>query len=243
MILAGWQADGFEIQTINHAHAVLVKDFPEPLQELDAALREISISDDELVQGGGGEAGPTQRLRRALTASGWRKENIVIRKIVDGEERAAITHEIDHVRRDTRGTIALEIEWNNKDPFFDRDLENFHRLHSEGVISVGAIVTRGESLQDSLVPIVRAWAQTRNVSDFDDLARFDVVPTARQRKDVQRVEGDLADRWARMFVREKFGSSTTHWAKLQERIARGVGSPCPLLLIGIPVSVIFKEAP
>src|SRR5262249_14440838 len=33
------------------------------------------------------------------------------------------------------GTIALEIEWNNKDPFFDRDLENFKRLHSDGAIS------------------------------------------------------------------------------------------------------------
>jgi Restriction endonuclease BglII len=35
------------------------------------------------------------------------------------------------------GVVALEIEWNNKDPFFDRDLENFKRLHAEGAISVG----------------------------------------------------------------------------------------------------------
>jgi hypothetical protein len=31
------------------------------------------------------------------------------------------------------GVLALEIEWNN--PFFDRDLENFKRLHANGAIS------------------------------------------------------------------------------------------------------------
>lgn len=242
MIIAGWQAAGFDVQTVNHARAVLVKDFPEPLSELDGALREISIADGELIRGGGGEAHPTQRLRRALAASGWRKENIVIRKIVDGEERASTTHEIDHVRKAENGSIALEIEWNNKDPFFDRDLENFHRLHSEGAISVGAIVTRGRSLQESFIPIVRAWAHARHVTGFDDLARFGVEPTARQRRAVQRAGGIFADEWARVFVRDKFGAATTHWTKLQDRIARGVGNPCPLLLIGIPASVIFREA-
>ena len=44
---------------------------------------------------------------------------------------------LTHVRRTENGTIALEIEWNNKDPFFDRDLENFQRIHKDGVISAG----------------------------------------------------------------------------------------------------------
>lgn len=243
MIIAGWKAAGFDVQTVNHASAVLVKDFPEPLRELDDALRQISIADSELVQGGGGEAHPTQRLRRALAANGWRKENIVIRKIVDGQERAATTHEIDHVRKADHGSVALEIEWNNKDPFFDRDLENFHRLHSEGAISVGAIVTRGKSLNDSFIPIVQAWARSRDIGGFDDLERFDVFPTARQREAVQRAGGVFAEEWARVFVRDKFGAATTHWTKLQDRISRGVGNPCPLLLIGIPANVIYPEKP
>ena len=43
------------------------------------------------------------------------------------------------------GVVALEIEWNNKDPFFDRDLENFKRLHADrwGHQASGIIVTRG----------------------------------------------------------------------------------------------------
>jgi len=39
------------------------------------------------------------------------------------------------------------MEWNNKDPFFDRDLSNFAALHREGVVALGVIVTRGSGLQ------------------------------------------------------------------------------------------------
>lgn len=44
--------------------------------------------------------------------------------------------------------MGLEIEWNNKDPFFDRDLNNFRLLFELRVISVGVIVTRCDSLQN-----------------------------------------------------------------------------------------------
>ncbi len=70
--------------------------------------------------------------------------------MIDHVEKESISHEIDHFHPTDEGTFALEIEWNNKDPFFDRDLENFKRLHAEGVISVGAIVTRGSELQSQL---------------------------------------------------------------------------------------------
>jgi len=43
--------------------------------------------------------------------------------------------------------IALEIEWNDKDPFFDRDLNNFRLLFDLRVISVGIILTRGDELR------------------------------------------------------------------------------------------------
>jgi len=43
--------------------------------------------------------------------------------------------------------VALEIEWNNKDPFFDRDLNNFRLLFDLRAIDVGVIVTRGTELQ------------------------------------------------------------------------------------------------
>ncbi|MXZ49006.1 MAG: restriction endonuclease [Candidatus Dadabacteria bacterium] len=231
---------GFDIIHKNHALAVLARDFPVPFKELCEVLTGIRIADVELIQGGGGEASSTQRLRRDLTNKNWEKRRITIRKTVDELEKFSVTHEIDHVRRTENGTIALEIEWNNKDPFFDRDLESFQRIHKDGVISAGVIVTRGKSLQDSLVKIVADCASRYNIRGFEDLSVFGVSPTKRQRDMVKTTGDDFIKDWAPVFVRDKFGRATTHWDKLQDRIERGVGNPCPLLLIGIPASVVYE---
>jgi len=34
-----------------------------------------------------------------------------------------------------------------------------------------------------------------------------------------------------------------HWRKLEDRVRRGVGNPCPLLLIGLPASIVTFERP
>lgn len=241
MSLRNLESAGFDIRAQNHVEAALIEDFPEPFRELCDVLSAFRIEDVELIRSGGGEASFTQRLRRALTERGWHKRNIEIQKVVDGEPRAGITHEIDHVRKTEKGSIALEIEWNNKDPFFDRDLENFQRLHAEGAISVGIVVTRGKSFQDHMVQIIRECAANNGVSSFDDLAVFGVNPTIRQKQIVERSGEDFLISWARQFVGDKFGTATTHWDKLENRIDRGVGNPCPLLLIGIPVSIIVRS--
>ncbi len=234
---------GFNIQSLNHAEAVLERDFPKPVSELCEVLLGFTIPVEELVHRGGGEAPFTQRLRRTFENSGWPKREITIGKTVDGEERESTTHIIDHVRATDAGVIALEIEWNNKDPFYDRDLENFQRLHHEGAISVGVIVTRGSSLQSSLQQIILDFARRRNITSFDDLSTFDYNPTVRQRNQVEtRLEGsDFSTEWSRSFVTDKFGTATTHWAKLMERVRRGVGNPCPLLLIGLPDNLVHHN--
>jgi hypothetical protein len=53
------------------------------------------------------------------------------------------THKVDCFK----GHVGLEIEWNNKDPFYDRDLNNFRLLFDLRVIEVGVIVTRASNLQ------------------------------------------------------------------------------------------------
>ena len=40
--------------------------------------------------------------------------------VVDLHEMASPTHKVDCFKN----KVALEIEWNNKDPFYDRDLNN-----------------------------------------------------------------------------------------------------------------------
>jgi hypothetical protein len=232
---------GFQLQFLSHAIAILSVDFPEAVAELGEALEGLTIPIEEIVGSGGGEAKGTQRLRHKLADLGWRKMNFTIEKRINGEARESTSHEVDHVRKFSAGIVALEIEWNNKDPFFDRDLENFKRLHAEGVISVGVIVTRGETLQHDMTALVRRFAEDKGLAAGDDLRGLGLNPTPRQTKDVERrmrAGIGFPEAWSTSFVQDKYGAATTHWRKLEDRMRRGVGNPCPLLLIGLPSSTV-----
>lgn len=232
---------GFQVLTLHHAEAILKHDMATAVTEIESVLEDAYLPAEELVRGGGGEGELTQRLRRALNDDhNWKKHNFEIKKIVDGVEKESISHEIDHVKHFPAGTFALEIEWNNKDPFFDRDLENFKRLHADGVISVGAIITRGSSLQDSMREIISAFAKKQGIDAMSDLREY-YSPTERQQKLITHAvgsKGSFHDGWAHAFVSDKFGEATTHWRKLEDRVHRGVGNPCPLVLIGIPKEIV-----
>jgi hypothetical protein len=242
-------AKGFQVEFHSHARAILSVDFPEVIAELEAALLNATIPIEEIIASGGGEAKGTQRLRKALARTGWPKFTFTIEKRINNVPRESVSHEIDHVRTFESGArIALEIEWNNKDPFYDRDLENFKRLHADGAISAGIIVTRGKSLHENMRGLVRRFLDERQIQRLDDLRQWGYDPTARQRaaisKRMTRARSPLTFREAftDKFVADKFGEATTHWRKLEDRVHRGVGNPCPLVLIGLPDSVVtFHE--
>jgi hypothetical protein len=233
---------GFELLFTAHAEAIILHDFPELIEELESSLLNVSLPITEIIGGGGGEAKMTQRLRRGLAAREWVKHNFELRKIVDGVAKESVSYEIDHVRRTPNGVFALEIEWNNKDPFFDRDLENFKRLHAEGAISLGGIVTRGAAMQAEMRERIERFATDRGIGDFAGLEEFGAAnPTLPQRTQIEaeiKRGGSFPHAWSRKFTSDKFGQATTHWNKLQDRVYRGVGNPCPLVLIGLPSSII-----
>ncbi|MGA2467563.1 MAG: BglII/BstYI family type II restriction endonuclease [Thermodesulfobacteriota bacterium] len=232
---------GFQVRVLHHAEAILKHDMPDAAEELETVLLNISIPVEELVRGGGGEGLATQRIRRSLSGTHeWRKHVFEIKKIVDGEEKESVSHQIDHVKAFPRGTIALEIEWNNKDPFYDRDLENFKRLHAEGAISIGGIITRGKSLQDGLEQSFEEFALKHDIHSVEKLLPY-YDPTRRQiglYEKAVKSKGSFPKGWAHAFFHDKFGEATTHWRKLEDRVNRGVGNPCPLLLIGVPKEVL-----
>ncbi|MGY0787963.1 BglII/BstYI family type II restriction endonuclease [Azospirillum argentinense] len=233
---------GFDVQFLSHAEAIFNVDFPAALEELTEVLSVLSIPVAALVGSGGGETTMTQGIRRALAAKGWNKHKFEIQKLVDGRQRQSVSHEVDHVRIFNNGVVAMEIEWNNKDPFYDRDLENFKRLHAEGAISAGVIITRGHSLHVGMRETILRFAHDHSVMCYEDLHKFGIRPTDRQRESVERrmrhSGGTFAEAWSEVFVSDKFGQATTHWSKLEDRVHRGVGNPCPLLLIGIPQAAI-----
>lgn len=241
MVFEKIKKKGFQVLALHHAEAILTHDMSSAVDELESVLLNVSVPAEELVRGGGGEGELTQRIRRELSQTyEWKKHKFEIKKIVDGLEKESISHEIDHVKVFAGFTFALEIEWNNKDPFFDRDLENFKRLHADGVISIGAIITRGVSLQEGMRELIANFAQKAQINTIKKISQF-YEPTKRQLELIERAalsKGSFEEGWAHAFVSDKFGEATTHWRKLEDRVHRGVGNPCPLLLIGIPKDVV-----
>ena len=75
-----------------------------------------------------------RRIRRKRLAEGSRQEEV---------EGTIHSHFIDCVKEG----IAADVEWNNKNTFFARDLAVFRAFHDLGVISVGVLITRGPELQ------------------------------------------------------------------------------------------------
>ena len=72
------------------------------------------------------------------------EKNFDTKVMVDQNVMNSPTHKVDCFKN----RIALEIEWNNKDPFFDRDLNNFRLLFELRAVSVGVIITRTDELQE-----------------------------------------------------------------------------------------------
>ena len=166
-------AANFQVDFRSHAMAILKIDFPEVAEVIEDVLLGSTIPIEEIIRSGGGETKGTQRLRNALRAREWNKHNFIVERTIDGVPREAQSHEVDHVRTLAAGTIALEIEWNNKDPFFDRDLNNFRLLFDLRAIDVGVIITRATELHGL----------------FDELGKTYVTSTTHHEKLWPRIEG------------------------------------------------------
>jgi hypothetical protein len=91
---------------------------------------------------------------------------------------------------------------------------------------------------------VLQFANDTRLDSNDDVLKIGLDPTKRQRDAVSKVVNREKDpipyreAWTNQFVSDKYGAATTHWRKLEDRVHRGVGNPCPLLLIGLPASIV-----
>jgi len=134
----------YEIHEWKHAITILHGDFSEEWDDLISTLEEFRLRKSWIIIGGGRKSKVADWLDSKLSAKGWVEKAFDTKMLVDGVENLSPTHKIDCYKN----RIALEIEWNNKDPFFDRDLNNFRLLFDLRAISVGIIITRCDELQE-----------------------------------------------------------------------------------------------
>jgi hypothetical protein len=135
--------DSYEIHEWRHAPAILKQDFPQEFADIIDVLTRFRLQKSWITVGGGRKSKVSDWIDGELTKLGWVARSFDTKITVDTEIFESPTHEVDCFKN----RVALEIEWNNKDPFFDRDLNNFRLLFDLRVISVGVIVTRCDELQ------------------------------------------------------------------------------------------------
>jgi hypothetical protein len=150
---------GYRYGVTRGADLVLQGAHPKLFEDLYAVLHAGAFRVSDMVTGGGSRSQLAIGWDGALQARGWGKRNVKVKRMVDEVYvSSARSHEIDMfgARAGDRPYpgIACEMEWNNKDPFFDRDLNAFGTLHLEGIIDVGVIVTRGPQLHELIKQII-----------------------------------------------------------------------------------------
>lgn len=137
-------AAAYEVREWRNAAGVLSTAHPAEWNDIIEAMRAFEFRRSEVLKGGGRKSVIAERLDAFLTKRDWREKKFITKIKVDADERDSPTHKVDCFK----GRVGLEIEWNNKDPFFDRDLNNFRLLFELRVIEAGVIVTRSTRLQE-----------------------------------------------------------------------------------------------
>ena len=157
--------DNYECHEWRHACAVLVNDFPSEWRELCDVLARFRLYRSWIAVGGGNKSKLADWFDGEFTKHGWVEKQFQTSIVVDGASRDSPTHKVDSFKNG----VALELEWNNKDPFYDRDLNNFRLLFELRTVSVGVIVTRCDDLQDIFTALDRGRSYGNSTTHMSKL--------------------------------------------------------------------------
>jgi hypothetical protein len=133
----------YHVREWRNAAGVLATACADEWQDIIDVLSAFRLLRSEVEAAGGRKSPIANQIDGAFYARGWQEKQFQTSIKIDGQEYESPTHRVDCFK----GRVALELEWNNKDPFFDRDLNNFRLLFDLRAIDVGVIVTRGSELQ------------------------------------------------------------------------------------------------
>jgi Restriction endonuclease BglII len=232
----------YEIYSYRNAATILSETRKAEFGDLLKALRDFKITKKMIRTAGGNESEIPKLLSATLRPLGWH-ETVVqgdllvkltwrepVGSVKSGKKKGSpifgaksreVTrkkyldgHKIDYVK----DRVAFDLEWNSKDQTFDRDLYAFSAFFQCGVIDVGVLVTRSESLNS----VFRELGQA--------LKKDGVTP-------------DTKKSGAPRLTFEKYGASTTWMGKLLYRMNAGRNGGCPVLVIGITPRCIEDWTP
>jgi restriction endonuclease BglII len=224
--------DRYEVYSYRNAATILRETRATEFSDILYALRQFSLTTKMIRTAGGNESEIPKSISTILRPKGWyetvvqgdllvrlnwkqqtgtvhkgkrkgqpifetRESSLVRKKYLDG-------HKIDYVK----DRVAFDLEWNSKDQTFDRDLYAFASFFQTGVIDVGVLLTRSESLNDVFRRLGQALKKDGKTPDFTSAGK------------------------PRLTI-AKYGASTTWMGKLLYRLNAGRNGGCPVLVLGI----------
>lgn len=133
----------YEWREWRNALAVLRGAHPREWKELLEVLRDFRLLRSSIIAAGGRKTAIAGGLDGHFYKLKWEEKSFDTKISVDDVVYEAPTHSVDCFKN----KVAVEVEWNNKDTFFDRDLNNFRLLFELRAIDVGVIITRQDELQ------------------------------------------------------------------------------------------------
>ncbi|MBX9926216.1 MAG: restriction endonuclease, partial [Hyphomicrobiaceae bacterium] len=125
----------YEVHEWRNAAGVLSTARPSEWTDIIATLRGFRLYKADVVRPGGSKSNIAARIDGTLLGRGWKETKFDTAIKIDEVETPSPTHWVDCFKN----RVALEVEWNNKDPFYDRDLNNFRLLFDLRVIDAGVI--------------------------------------------------------------------------------------------------------
>ncbi len=155
----------YHIDERGHASAILASDYPNEFQDLVDCLAGFVLRKSHILTPGGGRSPISAALDGFLQGRGWREKSFDIKITIDGNPVPIPTHKIDNFRNE----VGLEVEWNNKTEFYDRDLNNFRLLKDLRVLAVGVMITRLSELQNLFDRLGKGKSYGASTTHWDKL--------------------------------------------------------------------------
>lgn len=155
----------FKFEERDHACAILARDFPSEFKDVLDCLSAFTLKKSAILTPGGGRSPIPKAIDGFLVQRGWDEESFDIKIEVGGKQIPIPTHSIDNFKN----RVGIEVEWNNKTEFYDRDLNNFRLLKDLRVLSVGIIITRLTELQGLFNQLGKGDSYGNSTTHWDKL--------------------------------------------------------------------------
>jgi hypothetical protein len=155
----------YRFEERHHATSILATDFKEEFNDFLLCLKDFRLKKSDILTPGGGRSPIPKAIDGFLLKRKWAEKRFDIKITVDEKPIPIPTHKIDNFKN----RVGIEVEWNNKTEFYDRDLNNFRLLWEMRVLSVGVIITRLSELQTLFDELGKGESYGNSTTHWDKL--------------------------------------------------------------------------